>query len=216
MIVFIQIGTNDGNDNFRRKVIEAKPDLVLLVEPNAACISKIQTHYKNIPNVHIHNRAIYYNNDDTVTLSIPAMKKKIGNKGENGYKYSDLHYSLLPMNNWGSPENMHTITSKTITFDTLCDTHNITEIEFLQIDTEGFDSEIIRMINFSKYKIKMLRFEKWIFDPSTFTRYNSEKASQLGKAGYEFCVSHLSSLGYQITNVKDKDGDDCVATLLEN
>ena len=33
--VFIQIGTNTGDDNFRKLVLKHKPKKVILVEPNS-------------------------------------------------------------------------------------------------------------------------------------------------------------------------------------
>ena len=36
---------------------------------------------------------------------------------------------------------------------------NFLEIDFLQIDTEGFDGEIIRSIDFSIFSSKMIKFE---------------------------------------------------------
>lgn len=37
--IFVQIGTNNGNDVFRDKIINDKPDLVILVEPNKLLIN---------------------------------------------------------------------------------------------------------------------------------------------------------------------------------
>ena len=34
MKTFVQIGTNDGNDEFNEIVKEENPDLIILVEPN--------------------------------------------------------------------------------------------------------------------------------------------------------------------------------------
>ena len=48
---------------------------------------------------------------------------------------------------------------KCFTFDTICDSYNITEIDYLKIDTEGMDYEILKSIDFSKYNIKLLRAE---------------------------------------------------------
>lgn len=42
MKVFFQIGTNDGNDDFRQMVNKEKPDLVILVEPNPDLIKHIK------------------------------------------------------------------------------------------------------------------------------------------------------------------------------
>ena len=78
------------------------------------------------------------------------------------------------MNDWGKKEDMVKIQTTSITFDKICSNHNITNIDYLQIDTEGFDSEIIKMIDLSKYKINNIRFEKWGFPTDCFTKYHNE------------------------------------------
>lgn len=50
------------------------------------------------------------------------------------------------------------------------------DIVILQIDTEGFDTEIIKMIDLSKYTINRIRFEKWGFKTECFTDYHNEKS----------------------------------------
>ena len=60
MKVFFQIGTNDGNDNFRLICEKNKPDLIVLVEANIKHITSIEDKYRNMSNVHIINKAIYY------------------------------------------------------------------------------------------------------------------------------------------------------------
>ena len=211
MKIFIQIGTNNGNDNFRNLVIKESPDLVLLVEPNESLIETIKNNYMNIRNVNIINKAVGYEDDKEISLYIPAINKIYGNKGENNFTYADAHFSLLPMNDWGEKENMIEIKTKSITFNTMCSAYNINEIDYLQIDTEGFDTEIIKMIDFDKINIKKLRYEKWGFDPSCFTRYHSDKYDQLGKNGLKFIEDKLIKYGYELNDICDEDGNDILA-----
>jgi len=155
--VFIQIGTNNGNDNFRKLVIQHKPSKVILVEPNYSLFDIITEHYKDIPNVYIENKAIYYNSNSEISLYIP--KTNANNIAANGCGYCDAHYSLVPMNDWG--DALQEIKTDSITFDDLCIKYNIrSKIDYLQIDTEGFDTEILKMIDFNKYDIRMIRYEK--------------------------------------------------------
>ena len=42
---------------------------------------------------------------------------------------------------------------------TLIQEYELLELDYLQIDTEGFDDEIIKMINFSQVKPKLIKFE---------------------------------------------------------
>ena len=76
--VFFQIGTNNGNDLFRYKVMQNNPDMVILIEPVSYLIDQIKVNYSTIGNVHIYNNAIYYNNDETVELYIPAKNGIMG------------------------------------------------------------------------------------------------------------------------------------------
>jgi FkbM family methyltransferase len=211
--VFFQIGTNDGNDLFRDLVIKENPDMVILVEPNKLLINEIKQNYSNIQNVYIYNNAIYYNDDEVIELYIPAKNGIMGTRADNGIVYDSGHFTLLPMNDWGNKNDMVKITSTGITFDKICSTHGITNIDYLQIDTEGFDCEIIKMIDLSKYKINRIRFEKWGFNTECFTDYNKDKADELGVNGMNNAVNKLKEYNYVINDIHDKDGSDIIATL---
>ena len=209
--VYFQIGTNDGNDEFRKKVILDNPNLVILVEPNTELIQTIKNNYSNINNVVIYNNAIYNNSNEEVELYIPAKNAIYGTRADNGHTYSHVNYSLVPMNDWGDKKDMVKIKTKTITFEDICRLNNITEIDYLQIDTEGFDSEIIKMINFNKYKINTIRFEKWYFSSNCFSKYNDNLI--LGQDGMKESLNKLLFHNYEIKDIRDNDGDDHIATL---
>jgi hypothetical protein len=140
----------------------------------------------------------------------------MGTMADNGIIYNNGHFSLLPMNDWGNKNDMVKITSKGITFDKICSIHGITNIDYLQIDTEGFDSEIIKMIDLSKYKINRIRFEKWSFNPENFTNHNEENAHELGINGMNNAINKLHQYNYTINDISDEDGNDILATLNQN
>lgn len=217
--VFFQIGTNNGNDGFRKIVYDVQPDIVILVEPNENLINEIRNNYNNILNngyVYIYNNAIYYNNNEDIELYIPSKNGIMGERADNGITYGHYHFSLVPMNDWGEKNDMVKITAKSITFDEICKQLNITEIEYLQIDTEGFDSEIIKMIDLSKYKIKNIRFEKWTFNTDCFTRYNKDKANELGINGMNLAIEKLIAYNYKLQEIYDyydNDSYDILAVL---
>jgi len=211
--VFFQIGTNNGNDLFRDLVIKNDPDIVILVEPNENLINEIKKNYTNIKNVHIYNNAVYYNDNEILELYIPSKNGIMGNRADNNIIYNDGHFSLLPMNDWGSKNDMVKITTKSITFDKICSIHGITNIDYLQIDTEGFDSEIIKMIDLSKYKINKIRFEKWAFKTECFIDYHKEKAYELGINGMNNSINKLKEYNYLINEINDSDGNDIIASL---
>ena len=216
MNVYFQIGTNDGNDNFKQLCIKNNADMIVLVEPNIKHLNSITQNYHICKNVHIINKAIYYNDNDEVELFIPAKDGIYGNKGVNNHRYSDGEFSLLPMNDWGEKKDMCVITAKTITFDSLCKELNITKIKYLQIDTEGFDSEIIKMIDLDKVDIDTIRYEKWGFDPQSFTRHNNTNTNldlnRLGNNGMKDVEQKLLKYNYKLTDIVDRYGNDIIAS----
>lgn len=212
MKVYFQIGTNDGNDLFLKKVRAEKPDLIILVEPNADLEPIIRENYSGISNVFIFSKAIYYEDNSEVNLFIPAKKGVLGTRADNGMVYRNAHFSLVPMNDWGSKDDMVKLTTQGIKFDSLCKVFGLKHIDYLQMDTEGFDSEIIKMIDLSKIDIKQIRYEQWNFDADAFTKYHSDKASHLGKNGMREAEMKLTNAGYTLKIVYDEDGNDIIAT----
>jgi FkbM family methyltransferase len=211
MKVYFQIGTNNGNDLFNKKVRNDKPDLVILVEPNAELEPVIRKNYEGVPNVFIFSKAIYYEDDSELTLYIPAKKGVFGSRADNGLVYENAHFSLMPMNDWGSKEDMVKLKTQSIKFDSLCQIFGLKHIDYLQMDTEGFDSEIIKIIDLSKIDIKQIRYEIWNFDPEVFTKYHNDKAAHLGKNGMREAEMKLNSAGYTLKIVHDEDGNDIIA-----
>ena len=78
----------------------------------------------------------------------------------------------------------------TLTFNSLMEKHKIKKIDLLQIDTEGYDYEIIKTINFSKYSPKIINYE----------------SAHLNSKDRDECEKHLINLGYRL--LRDK-GDTC-------
>ncbi|MCK9506406.1 MAG: FkbM family methyltransferase [Porticoccaceae bacterium] len=73
--------------------------------------------------------------------------------------------------------------------------HELFDAEVLQIDTEGFDAEIIGMIDFSRFKPWVIKFE-WM---------------NLSQAQKTFCLDRLVQEGYKFSI--DHDESDCTAWL---
>jgi hypothetical protein len=70
------------------------------------------------------------------------------------------------------------------------------------------------MIDFTKYTIKQIRFEKWGFETDAFTAHHAAIADRLGKNGMKNAIDKLKHNGYMMKDISDSDGDDIVATLV--
>jgi len=191
--VFVQIGTNDGKDEFNEIIKKCCPSKIILVEPNKSLNKDILNNYNGISNVYIENVAITEISKGNVNLCKPS-------KSINGIKYNSQGFSLLPMDDWG--DELIVFKSPSMTFNELCDKYKITNVRFLQIDTEGYDAEIIKAIDFNKINIDILRYERWNFQESCFTRYG-DKSKLYGINGMRDVSLLLSSLGYRIIDGLD-------------
>jgi FkbM family methyltransferase len=149
MQTLIQIGANDGNDEFR-SYTEAITDVsdIYLFEPNPNLIPELENAYKNsIHNVKIFNVAITPEVKDYVELNI----------------YD--HSGLTSMLNRKSYTNRYgKIQVGCTTFDKFCEIEDIRKINHLTIDTEGLDYEILLSISLDKVEIDEIVFEIWPYD----------------------------------------------------
>ena len=103
------------------------------------------------------------------------------------------------MDDWGN--DFHEITAPSMTFNELCGKYGITDIGYLQIDTEGYDAEIIKSINFTHINIDIIKYENWSFPVSCFTRHG-EEAKKYGVNGMTDVIYLLKGMGYNISKEK--------------
>lgn len=196
--VFVQIGTNDGLDLFHEMANLYKPKLIVLIEPNKNLIDCIKTNYEGINGVHIENVAITNEEKDDVILYIPGSEEK----GIPKVGYDTGHFSLLPMNDWGEKDGMITIHAKGITINSIFEKYNIKYVDYLCVDTEGYDAQILKTIDFLKIPIDIIIFESWLFQPEVFTKHNANWEF-LGAAAYDEIHKILSLIGYDIYDDSD-------------
>ena len=191
--VLVQIGTNDGNDEFRDVVLRSNPTKVILVEPNSSLNDKIHLNYNGVREMYLENVVI--TDIDKGIQNLVKPKNIITSTGRyyKGLNYTSKHYSLLPMDDWG--DDFDVIEVESMSFMTLCEKHGLTDIHYLQIDTEGYDAEIIRAIDFSRVNIDIIKYEKWFFKEECFMRYGDKK-KRYGVNGMIAVESLLKSLNY--------------------
>lgn len=200
MKTFVQIGVFDGVDDFRQRVKDVKPDRVFLIEPNKDIIPVIEQNYKDIVGmgiqVIIENVAITDGKTSTTSLFLP---KSIDNgRAQNGVYYANSNFSILPMDDWGT--NLIEIKSECISFNEFCFKWGIYHIDFLMIDTEGFDYIIINSIDFNQVVIKSIQYEKWPFGTNCFKRHGYNEL--FGEKGMVHTKKFLEDMGYFLTETE--------------
>ena len=147
----IQIGANNGND-FVYEFIEKNKnhiELAILVEPILSVIDALKNKYKNIPNIHIENKAISDNENDNNFVLYYA---------DNKSAFSSFNKNHLIVHGCNINE-IKTLNCPCMTINKLIENYNIIYLDYLFIDTEGLDCSIIKSINFKNIKIKNIVFE---------------------------------------------------------
>lgn len=142
---FVQIGANDGlaNDPIR-PLIKQFHMKGLLVEPMPDFFARLTKNYADEPQLAFENCAIGAA-DGEVSLFRFKPDTPLPNNFFHGMARFDKNYMLARSIKMGLTDAIEEIKVPALTFDTLTRKHNIQKIDFLQIDTEGFDFEIIKM-----------------------------------------------------------------------
>ena len=156
---FIQIGANNG------KRFDPIFNIVNTLNLNGLALEHIKEYFDELVENYKYtkvipiNKAIYTDNTQIVmhraisNESLPEWTKGIASINPEHFKKSKIDKS-----------NIVEEIVDGITFDKLLSEYNVRKLDLLQIDTEGYDKEIIKMIPFEKIKPVIIHFEHGLKD----------------------------------------------------
>lgn len=147
----VQIGANRGNDHVTELIKEhAEPfDKIILVEPIIYVLERLSNCYKDIQNVIIENCIISN-----------SLKKTEIIYFHHGYDYETSTLNSKHLIDHGCPEDR--IVSNEVpnmTLTELLSKHNIHDLNYLFIDAEGQDIDIIMSLDLSLTPVDHIHFE---------------------------------------------------------
>ena len=185
----VQIGTNDGNDDVRNFCIKERPDFVLLVEPFNIHLDKIKQNYSEIiDSVHIENIAIHpTENLETVTLYYTDRDGPLGDPRRT-YEVTSMISNHLIKHGYRTPE-LKTFNVPALTLNSLFEKYSLSSIDYLFLDIEGIDFEVLKSIDFEKYDIQYLQIEHLHLDINELKLF-------MFKNGYRPLYSAIDTRGY--------------------
>ena len=186
--IFFQIGTNNGKDDFRELVEVYEPKKTFLVEPWSQLWDSIHESYSGKDHTLIKG-VIHDKEEGNALLYFP----------ENDFKRPQ-HSTLTPMADWNK-KDLQPVSVHAYNFNDICSDQNITEIELLMVDTEGFDYCILQSIDFNKVKINNIITENFGFDTET-CYYEYKQRDLFGKAGMDNIYKKMAKLNYKILKFK--------------
>ena len=148
----------------------------ILIEPRKNIFNKLKKTYKK------HKNLIFEN---------VAISKKTGKRNLYKLKDSNIKYSwekglatFYPTKTMASYDKKDIEIEKVncLKFCDLINKYNVKKVDFLQIDAEGYDYEIIKQIDFNKIKPTLLQYEY----------------IHLNKNDQKECIKLLKDQGYKI------------------
>jgi hypothetical protein len=158
-IFFIQIGANDGVrfDDLYQFVTSLPNCGGLVVEPLSDFFESLQMNYKHYPKIKPVQIAIH---PTAVAVELHRVHRDKHCELPDwtaGIASLDPHHHRKS----GTPESVMTRESvEAYSFTELCRRHDVKRIDYLQIDTEGFDWAILQMVDFDQIPPKVIKYEE--------------------------------------------------------
>jgi FkbM family methyltransferase len=170
-LTFLQIGAFDGvcNDDLRH-LIQSHRLRGVLVEPQPSAFAKLQQTYRNQPNV---------------TLLQAAIAEEDGQRDlfcKRGEASMAASFERSHLKKHGIRDTEIVVEQvRCLTISSALAAAGMQTVDLIQIDAEGYDWPIIRSIDFTKLRPRILRFE--------YSHMTSREADE--------CLSLLASNGYR-------------------
>ena len=157
MKTFIEIGSCDFN-TLNHLYYDGWQGII--VEPVKKYLDNLEKH----PTIVYVNSALDTKNGERDLWMCPEkyFQKSRDFKGMSSF-HRDIHHGSMAgeemLNDRGVPVHTEKIKVETITWDTLVEKYNIQWVDYLKIDTEGHDWEILKSIDLNKIKPKVIKVE---------------------------------------------------------
>ena len=195
-ISIVQLGSHKGYDDLSRHLLKNYKQLKfgLFVEANPEHIDSLKTCYGKYENISIENIAIKPkdSNDDFLEIFYHDQ-----DPGKQVASY-DINHVKKHEKYWGEGE-IKSFKINALSIENLLDKHSITNIDWLLIDIEGLEPDILLNLDFNKYNIKRLEFEKLHLG-----EYCSKILSKLASLGYHKVDSlHEYDWAFELKNSPD-------------
>lgn len=169
--VFIQVGSNDGDqlDHLQRAILSGKWHGIM-VEPVPYVFERLKANYGHLQSrVALRNIAIapeagslpfWHLRQDDETEDLPRWYDALGSFRKDVVL---KHQQYIP----DIEQRLTCSEVQTQTFSGLCEQEGVAQVDLIQMDTEGFDFEIIKLIDFARYRPRLLIYEHHHFDSET-------------------------------------------------
>jgi FkbM family methyltransferase len=192
---FVQIGANDGTSHDPIYRLVTRSNVAgLVVEPIPEYFEKLAEAYKARPRIIPVNKAIHATDREVTMYRVdPAMPKGDLPRWADGI--ASLHPNHHRLS--GIPDSaMVAQTVPALSFGELVRQYGVTHIDLLQIDTEGYDFEIVKMANIDEFRPKIVSFEHGLQHGVMSRETFRECTEYLLGRGYHMLIQEYDAIAY--------------------
>lgn len=190
---YVDVGAHDGVSINNTLYFEKNNNWKgVNIEPNKIVFDKLITNRPNDINL---NLAICNNDGETEFLCNTGSTEML-----SGIKstFDSRHLHRLRTENSETGSITNTIKVYTKKLETVCTEHNITHINYLSIDVEGAEFEVIKSIDFDKVFIDVIGFENNYNDTSIpIVKYLENKNFDVLFKSWDIFMINKSSIFYK-------------------
>jgi FkbM family methyltransferase len=192
-ICYLQVGAFDGVMGDPIYPLIEKYDLTgFLIEPQSDAFERLKANYAPFGRSFVFVNAAIAASDGSVPIytvkrdaAAPHWLHQVASFDRRTVM---KHAAQVP----GLEEMVQVEIVPSVTFDTLFKEQRIDRIDFLQIDAEGYDAELLRLYNIPARKPAVVQFEH-----KHLRRVDYEQAlSELIDCGYKVAISREDTLAY--------------------
>ena len=156
----VQIGSNIGLDDTVSNLLQLRPNWhAIFVEPVPYVFAQLKRNYGESPRFIFENKAInqgreqiFYSVDESAKEKLPNLPGRWHMLGSFNKGHITKHLPEL------EPFVRETIVHS-CTLTTLLETHRVDHFDFLNIDTEGYDWNILQQLDLNRWKPEVILFE---------------------------------------------------------
>ncbi len=193
---FVQIGANDGiSHDTLYPFLSKRNSCGIAIEPITSSFKELQINYNNLPKVKLLNIAVHASKKEVILFKVkpdklnemPDFASGIASIFPDHHKKTNIPAVYMEEEKAVAKSLMQILEEENI----------YGEIDFLQSDTEGYDIEIIRQIDFKRIKPLIIRFEHWNAD----VQDNNTLIRLLKRKGYYCFYDNIDIVAVNICKI---------------
>lgn len=203
---FLQVGANDGAlyDPLRREILRRNWHGIM-IEPVPDVFERLAANYDGYSRIALENVAVaaeegerpFYHLRRVADPRAENLPVWYGALGSFHKEVILSHRDLIP----DIEGRLVTRNVQCRTINSLCDKHGVVRADLIQIDTEGHDYEVIKLIDFDRLKPRLVLYEHHHLSDSDRLACQAH----LARFGFETIERHYDTLALRVRDTSARD-----------